>query len=109
VRTEAHNESVLQAKAIFTYAVSSGRAAIPVTALSVTSPMIWPPEHTSGVEARALVADRVLTNDWRGPGDAIAISAHELEALCAFRHEVGEAWDRFRARTGEEASERSAA
>jgi hypothetical protein len=35
-------------------------------------------------EVKALVADGVLTNDWRGPGNAIAISEHELEALCTF-------------------------
>lgn len=50
-------------------------------------------------EVRALVADGVMTNDWRGPGDAIAINEHEKNALREFCSGVYEAWDRFQART----------
>jgi hypothetical protein len=49
-------------------------------------------------EVRALVADRVLTNDWRGNGDAIAINEHEQHALCDFCSEVYDAWDRLQTR-----------
>ena len=49
-------------------------------------------------EVRALVADGVLTNDWRGHGDAIAINEHQQHALCDFCSEVYDAWDKFQAR-----------
>jgi hypothetical protein len=50
-------------------------------------------------EVRALVADGVLINDWRGHGDAIAINEHEHEqhALCDFCSEVYGAWDKYQA------------
>jgi hypothetical protein len=47
-------------------------------------------------EVRALVADRVLTNDWRRSGDAIAINEHALCDLCS---EVSDARDKFQGRT----------
>jgi hypothetical protein len=48
---------------------------------------------------RALVADGVLTNDWRGAGDAIAINEDEQYALRDFCSDVYEAWDRLPTRT----------
>jgi hypothetical protein len=56
-------------------------------------------------EVRALVADGVMTNDWRGPGDAIAINEHEKNALREFCSGVYEAWDRFQASLGPNWSE----
>jgi hypothetical protein len=49
-------------------------------------------------EVRALVADGVLANDWRGDGDAIAILEHEQHALCDFCSEVYDAWGRLQGR-----------
>jgi hypothetical protein len=43
--------------------------------------LTWP-------EVRDLVADAVLTNDWIGPGLAIAVLDHEQAAVCEFCDEV---------------------
>jgi hypothetical protein len=40
----------------------------------------------------------VLTNDWRGPGDSIAINEREQPALCDFCSSVYQAWGRARYR-----------
>jgi hypothetical protein len=50
-------------------------------------------------EVKALVADGVLANDWRGLGDAIAITADQQQALCDFLSEVYAAWDRLQGAT----------
>jgi hypothetical protein len=53
--------------------------------------LTWP-------EARALIDDGVVDNDWIGPGAAIAVLDHEQAAACKFRDEVFQAWDRLHAR-----------
>jgi hypothetical protein len=40
-------------------------------------------------DARALVAEGVVKNDWRGRGDVIAISAEDIAALAAFCQLLG--------------------
>ena len=49
-------------------------------------------------DVRALVADGVLTNNWRGPGYGIAIDRPELQELGDFCVEVYSAWEMVRGR-----------
>jgi hypothetical protein len=49
-------------------------------------------------EARALIDDGVIANDWVGTRAAIAITEHEQHALCDFCSEVYAAWERFQTR-----------
>jgi hypothetical protein len=49
---------------------------------------------------RRLIEDGVIENDWRGAGDALAISGSGQLALSDFCADVLVAWDRLRARTG---------
>ena len=49
-------------------------------------------------DVRALVADGVLTNNWRGPGYGIAIDRPELRELGDFVSDVHQAWERVRDR-----------
>ena len=55
--------------------------------------LTWP-------EAKALVGDGVVDNDWIGPGLAIAIAGDDHRAICAFRDEVHAAWSRCREKLG---------
>jgi hypothetical protein len=58
--------------------------------------------HRNGLtwsETRAVIDDGVVSNDWIGPGLAVALKGDDHRAICVFRDEVYEAWDRLQART----------
>jgi hypothetical protein len=58
--------------------------------------------HRNGLtwsETKALIEDGVVSNDWIGPGLAVAVEGDDHRAICVFRDEVYEAWERFQART----------
>ena len=59
------------------------------------------------VEARDLVADGVIDNDWIGPGCAVAVTGDQHRAVCAFRDEVFEAWERLQAKLDKGRNRRS--
>jgi hypothetical protein len=49
-------------------------------------------------EAKALVEDGVIYNDWIGPGAAVAVLDDDQRAICDFCSDVFEAWDRVQAK-----------
>lgn len=53
--------------------------------------LTWP-------EAKALIDDGVVDNDWIGPGLAVAVKGDEQRAICDFCSEVQAAWARCRER-----------
>ncbi len=53
-------------------------------------------------EARALIDDGFVDNDWIGPGLAVAVKGDEQRAIYEFRDEVFQARDRLQARLGAE-------
>jgi hypothetical protein len=58
--------------------------------------------HRNGLtwsETKALIEDGVVSNDWIGPGLAVAVEGDDHRAICVFRDEVYEAWERLKART----------